>query len=156
MAQVVVERDGVRGNVFSMTVTETAPGPFQQAPPNASFGAILNQDGTLNSPANPAPAGSVVALWASGLGTFSPPLADGEVVPTVGPFPGLEADISVEVGGIPAEIRYAGAAPGLAAGIAQINFVVPQGISLGSAQVQMRAGERQSYHTTYLAIFIGP
>jgi uncharacterized protein (TIGR03437 family) len=152
MAQVVVERDGVRGNVFAMTVTETAPGPFQQASPNASFGAILNQDGTLNSPANPASAGSVVALWASGLGAFSPPLADGEIVGTTGPFPGLAAEISVEFGGIPAEIQYAGAAPGLAAGIAQINFVVPAGLPPGTAPVQIRAGERQSYPFTHIAL----
>ncbi len=151
-AQVVVERDGVRGNVFVMTVVEASPGPFQQAPPNASFGAILNQDGTLNSPANPASAGSVVALWATGLGVFSPPLADGEIVGTTGPFPGLEAEISVECGEMPAEIRYAGAAPGLAAGIAQINFVVPQGLSSGLAPVRIRAGEHQSYPFTYLAL----
>jgi len=138
MAQVVVEREGVRSNIFAMTVVEASPGPFQQAPPNATFGAILNQDGTLNSPANPAPAGSVVALWASGLGAFSPPLADGEIVGTTGPFPGLEAEVSVEIGGIPAQIQYAGAAPGLAAGIAQINFVVPAGISSQTALVQIR------------------
>ena len=152
MAQVVVERDGVLGNIFSMTVVEAAPGPFQQAPPNASFGAILNQDGALNSPGNPAAAGSVVALWASGLGSFSPPLADGEVVGTTGSFPGLVAEISVEFGGIPAEIRYAGAAPGLAAGIAQINVVVPEGLPPGAAWFKIRAGERQSYPFTYLAV----
>jgi uncharacterized protein (TIGR03437 family) len=152
MAQVVVERDGVRGNVFAMTVVEAAPGPFQQAPSNASFGAILNQDGTLNSPANPAPAGSIVALWATGLGRFSPPLADGQIVGTTGPFPALEAEISVEFGEIPAEIRYAGAAPGLAAGIAQINFVIPAGLPPGAVWLQIRAGERQSYPFTYLAV----
>lgn len=152
MARVVVERDGVRGNVFTMTVVEAAPGPFQQAPPNVSFGAILNQDGALNSPANPAPAGSVVAMWASGLGRFTPPPVDGEIVATVGPFPSLESEIAVEIGGIPAEIRYAGAAPGLAAGIAQINFVVPAGIAPDRALVQIRAGGRQSYPTSYLAL----
>ena len=152
MAQVVVERDGVRGNVFAMMVVEAAPGPFQQAPSNASFGAILNQDGTLNSRANPAPAGSIVALWATGLGRFSPPLADGQIVGTTGPFPALEAEISVEFGEVPAEIRYAGAAPGLAAGIAQINFVVPAGLPPGAVWLQIRAGERQSYPFTYLAV----
>jgi uncharacterized protein (TIGR03437 family) len=93
-----------------------------------------------------------VALWASGLGAFSPPLADGEIVGTAGPFPGLEAEISVEFGEIPAEIRYAGAAPGLAAGIAQINFVVPAGLSPGAAWFRIRAGERQSYPFTYIAV----
>lgn len=152
LAQIFVERDGVRGNVFAMTVAEASPGPFQQAPPNTSFGAILNQDGTLNSPANPAPAGSVVALWASGLGGFSPPLADGEIVGSTGPFPVLDGEISVELDGIPAEIRYAGAAPGLAGGIAQINFVVPVGLRSGNLSVHIRAGEFQSYPFTYLAL----
>ena len=93
-----------------------------------------------------------MALWASGLGAFSPPLADGEIVSTTGPFPNLEADVSMDVGGIPAEIRYAGAAPGLAAGIAQINFVVPEGLPPGTAWFKIRAGERQSYPFTYIAV----
>lgn len=83
---------------------------------------------------------------------FSPPLADGEIVPTTGPIPRLEAEVSVEIGEIPAEIRCAGAAPGLAAGIAQINFVVPAGLPPGAVPVQIQAGERRSYPTTYLAL----
>jgi uncharacterized protein (TIGR03437 family) len=93
-----------------------------------------------------------VALWASGFGGFSPPLADGEIVATVGPFPNLAVEIAVEVGGIPAEIRYAGAAPGLAAGISQINFVVPAGLSPGTARVRIRVGDNERYASTHVAV----
>ena len=40
----------------------------------------------------------------------------------------------------------------LAAGVAQINFVIPAGISLGQAPVQIGAGDRSSYPTTQIAL----
>jgi len=49
-------------------------------------GAIVNQDGTVNTPANPARLGSVVSIYATGTGyltdashTVLNPLADGQV-----------------------------------------------------------------------------
>jgi len=51
-------------------------------------GAIVNQDGTVNTPANPARLGSVVSIYATGTGyltdashTVLNPLADGQVTP---------------------------------------------------------------------------
>ena len=38
----------------------------------------INQDGSLNSPDRPAPAGSVIAIWATGVGAF-PQLQDGKI-----------------------------------------------------------------------------
>jgi uncharacterized protein (TIGR03437 family) len=93
----------------------------------ASSGAVahaaaLNQDGTINSRQNPAPAGSVVAIFATGLGPTSPPSDDGEI-PTQ--LSTLEFPITVTTLTSQAfEVFYAGQAPGLVAGAMQINFRV--------------------------------
>ena len=85
--------------------------------------AAINQDGTINSQAHPAPPKSVVALYATGLGTTTPPGTDGR------PLNNLSAkywaNVQVTVNGQQAAVLYAGPAPGFA-GLSQINAVIPQ------------------------------
>jgi uncharacterized protein (TIGR03437 family) len=147
---VVVEYNGVTSNVSSMTAADASPAPFLQGPPRDSYIALLNEDGTLNSPANPARVGSTVAMWTSGMGRFSAPLLDGVIVE--GDLPALESEIEVDVFGIPAQVRYAGAAPGLVAGVAQVNFVIPAGAENASrVWIRIRAGERESWLKAQIA-----
>jgi uncharacterized protein (TIGR03437 family) len=96
-------------------------------------GAISNADGSVNSPGNPASAGSVVALFATGLGQTDPPGLDGTVAADVLPTPRLQP--SVSIGGLSADVLYAGAAPGMVAGIFQINVRVPDSAPGGPALV---------------------
>jgi uncharacterized protein (TIGR03437 family) len=49
----------------SITILPAAPGIFL---PNNSQGAIVNQDGTVNGPLNPASRGSHVSVYCTGLG----------------------------------------------------------------------------------------
>jgi uncharacterized protein (TIGR03437 family) len=92
--------------------------------------AALNQDGTLNSAANPATVGSIVSIFTTGLGPIAPAQADGSLVgiplpanvlqPTVQaitpPIPPLGATV------INLEVTFAGPAPFLVAGVTQINL----------------------------------
>jgi len=41
--------------------------------------SILNQDGTINTAANPAPRGSIVSFYGTGLGQMTPQLNDGNL-----------------------------------------------------------------------------
>jgi uncharacterized protein (TIGR03437 family) len=66
---------------------------------------LVNQDGSINSKAKPAPAGSVMTLYASGLGV--------DIAQTQVFFDDA------------APITYLGQAPGLISGVTQINYVVP-------------------------------
>jgi uncharacterized protein (TIGR03437 family) len=89
---------------------------------------VINQDGTLNSEANPAEPGSAVAVWATGLGQTVPPSLDGVI--SSYPLPRLAAEVGVVCGppgGLEelVVVEYAGAAPTLVAGMSQINFRVP-------------------------------
>ena len=87
--------------------------------------AIVNQDGTVNSQTHPAQPGSIVTIYAAGFGQTSPPSTDGQINGTGG-RPALLATPQLEVGDQIPTILYAGPAPGEVAGVAQINFRIPQ------------------------------
>ena len=85
---------------------------------------MVNQDATLNSTLNPAARGSIVVLYATGEGQTNPGGVNGQ--PAAAPYPKPLAGVSLSIGGYPAELLYAGAAPGYA-GLMQINARVPSG-----------------------------
>ena len=77
--------------------------------------AALNEDGTLNSPRNPARKGSRVVLFGTGGGPTIPPGVAGEVTPLVPRL--LESGAQVQIASGPmAAVEYAGAAPGFSTG----------------------------------------
>jgi uncharacterized protein (TIGR03437 family) len=84
--------------------------------------AVLNPDFTVNSPANPAPAGSIVTLYVTGAGQTAPARVDGEVYSNPLPLPTGPVTVS---GQSTLPVTYAAAASGLAAGILQVNFQAP-------------------------------
>jgi len=123
-ALVQVTYNGKTSRGASVAVVEAAPEVFMlQPPPRSGPAAALNQDGSINSPANPAPAGSIIVLYATGAGVMNPTLRDGAVVADTTPKPVLP--VSVLFAGVSAEILYAGSAPGLVAGVLQINARIP-------------------------------
>jgi uncharacterized protein (TIGR03437 family) len=67
---VQVQVDNILSKPVSIPVAPTAPGLSP---------SILNQDGTLNTASNPAPRGSVVYFYGTGLGAMTPQLVDGNL-----------------------------------------------------------------------------
>jgi len=124
MSQVVVQYSAEASAPVSVPVAAASPAVFSSSGLGKGPGAILNDDGTVNSPNNPAAPGSVITLYATGLGQTTPPGQDGTVASSVLPAPNLP--VSVDIGGLPAFVLYAGAAPDLAEGIFQINVRVPE------------------------------
>ncbi|MBS1859348.1 MAG: hypothetical protein JST11_28500 [Acidobacteria bacterium] len=125
---VQVEYFGQRSPGATFPVAATSPGIFKLGNAVGGVGIwALNQDGTLNSPANPAVAGSVVVLFATGAGQTTPAGIDGSVA--VAPYPAPKSAVSVTIGGVNADLQYAGAAPSEIAGLLQINAVVPAGLA---------------------------
>jgi uncharacterized protein (TIGR03437 family) len=116
----------------SVSVAPTAPAIFTANGSGKGQAAILNQDGTLNSPSNPAPVGTIVSLFATGAGVFNPPLTDGQIVPT-GSTAAPVARIGMGLGNYDTTIKYIGPAPGMVAGVLQVNFLVPSYITPGTA-----------------------
>jgi uncharacterized protein (TIGR03437 family) len=141
---VQVEYKGVRSAPLTVPVSATAPGLFTQDFTGKGPGAILNEDNvTRNSASAPARPGSVVILWGTGEGVTDPPGVDGRPAADVLPKP--IAPVSVQIGGLPAVVEYAGAAPGNIPGLFQINARIPTGVALGDQiPVRVKIGNSMS------------
>ncbi len=87
----------------------------------------LNEDGSINSPENPALRGSIVVLFGTGIGTTQPGSITGALAPLSGPTALAKpiGTVQVLVGGRLTEVLYAGVAPGLVNGAAQFNLRIP-------------------------------
>ena len=120
--QVVVEFQGVRSNTLTIAVAGSRPGIFTAGSTGVGAGAILNQDYSLNTVDNFARLGSAALVYITGAGALNPPLADGALGTASNLVPG---NVSATVQGVNARILYAGAAPGLVAGLVQINVEMP-------------------------------
>jgi uncharacterized protein (TIGR03437 family) len=133
-----VEYRGMRSDPLTLPVLQARPGIFTTAASGIGQGAILNQDGTLNSSANPAARGSTIVLYITGAGLTDPAVADGEILSGVSPKP--LAPVSVwfddpsEEGTIsPTEVVFAGGISQSVAGLLQVNSVVPTWAKVGNA-----------------------
>lgn len=125
---------------FTATIQDTSPGIFTIPPTGNGQGAIINYGGYLNGPDHPAPAGSPISIYATGAGVWNPTLPNGLVVSQAPPFPIPRASVSVTIGGQPAQVTYAGVAPGMVAGLLQVNAIVPNGLAPGPQTVILKMG----------------
>jgi uncharacterized protein (TIGR03437 family) len=114
----------------TVPVQPASPALFALNGSGGGQGAILNQDGSVNSQSNPASRGSVVVLYATGGGLTDPASVDGLLTSQAeSQYPAPTLPVTVSIDGQPAQVLYAGAAPGLVAGVMQINVVVPANAS---------------------------
>ena len=124
IAPVRVEYNGAFSQTALPVVAPSDPGFFHLTP-GSSQGAIVNQDGTLNSASNPAKVGTVVSIYGTGGGVTSPPGITGVPAP-LSPLDYLTLPVTVLIDGkLNADVTYAGAAPTAISGVVQINFQVP-------------------------------
>jgi uncharacterized protein (TIGR03437 family) len=150
--QVQVVYQGQGSNLVSMPVTAVMPGIFTMNSSGSGPGAIVNQDGTVNSASNPATAGSYVFVYATGEGQTNPAGADGKPNGAPAPVP-VAQPVTATIGGINAYVQYAGGVPGLVAGVLQVNVLVPQGVaSGGSIPVVLTVGGQSAQGGVTVAI----
>jgi uncharacterized protein (TIGR03437 family) len=86
----------------------------------------------LNSAANPAAEGSVIQIFASGLGATNPPLAAGQAPNSGPPFNVTVSPVTVLINGKTAAVQFSGAAPGFA-GLFHVNAMVPFSTGAGNS-----------------------
>ncbi|MES1262665.1 MAG: hypothetical protein ABUS49_13105 [Acidobacteriota bacterium] len=139
-AQISVVYQGKTSRVATLPVAPTAPGIFTANATGSGQAAALNQDGTLNSAANPALVGSVITLYATGEGQTSPGGIDGKLAAGSN-LPMPVQTVNATIGGLPAVVNYAGAAPTLVAGVMQVNLQLPSGFApSGAVPVVLQIG----------------
>ncbi len=130
-----VERLGVRSTRLTQPVAAVRPGIFSIDGSGTGQAAIVNEDGTINSPDNPAPRGSTVSLYATGEGLRDPEGAADVIVTTELPRPREGVSVWFENPEEPGtvattEVSYAGGAPGVS-GLLQVNFRAPTWVAPG-------------------------
>jgi uncharacterized protein (TIGR03437 family) len=124
------------GNVSDtvpVPVQATFPGLFAQRSGGTGQAKAANQDGTVNSVANPAQRGSYITVYGIGLGAVAPSAVAGQV-PPASPLSLVVNPVAASIGGVPATVSFAGLAPGYA-GLYQINILVPDGVAGGAQEV---------------------
>jgi len=131
---VQVTSGGVTGPSIEDLVVATAPAMFNLGNNQA---AVINQDGTINGPNNPAARGTYISIYATGEGQTSPGGIDG-FLPTAATLSKPNAAVAVSIGQINAGVLYAGTAS--FDGFFQVNAVIPQSLSPGSVPITMTVG----------------
>ena len=125
-----VEYQGMRSVPFVVAVVKSAPGLFTLNASGQGQGAVLNQDGTVNDPANPALKGSIVSVYGTGGGQNVPPCADGKRTDP-SDIRQLLVPITGSIGNQSTEVVYAGSAGGQVCSLLQVNLRVPLSLAPG-------------------------
>lgn len=125
----VVTSGGTASPPELVTLTATRPGIFTVTSSGSGAGVITDPDGVLISASNAAARGSVVIVYATGLGATNPPVATGVATPS-GLFRTVDA-VSAYVGGVPATVEFAGLTPDFV-GLYQVNVRIPNNAPTGS------------------------
>jgi uncharacterized protein (TIGR03437 family) len=123
---------------IELRVVDAAPGLFTSGSVGRGQAAALNSDLSINSLANPAAKGSVIALYGTGEGQTDPPGQDGRIILTDVREPRLP--VTATIGGHSAKVVYAGSAPGLISGVFQVNLQIPEDLDPGIHPVRIEVG----------------
>ncbi|MBM3728981.1 MAG: hypothetical protein FJW40_26580 [Acidobacteria bacterium] len=115
------EMNSIQSSVINLNVTPVAPGIF----------VIVNAAGGLVNSDSPAAAGDVLVIYANGLGPVLNRPGSGQLSPG-GPPATVASQVQVNIGGLPAQVQFAGLSPGLIA-LYQVNVAVPAGVAPGDS-----------------------
>jgi len=132
----------------SLKVVPAKPGVFTYQVPGIGQAKAANQDGSANGDgttvanSRAAAPGSIISVYASGLGTVDPAIPAGAPAPA-SPLSRVTLPVSATIGGLAATVTYAGAAPGLF-GTYQVNVIVPLGAPSGANGLVLTAGGNHS------------
>jgi uncharacterized protein (TIGR03437 family) len=128
---------------FKVPVTSAVPEVFRSS---VYYAAALNEDGSINSSANPASLGSIVTIWVTGAGMRSAQDRRDGLIQTGG-YNTYCCRVSPYLSdGTTLQVTYSGQAPGMVNGITQINFRLPTNIArrITTTEVTVSSGIRTS------------
>ncbi|OFV95502.1 MAG: hypothetical protein A3H28_15850 [Acidobacteria bacterium RIFCSPLOWO2_02_FULL_61_28] len=111
----------------TITVAAARPAIFSTNQQGTGQGAILNQDSAPNSAASAAARGSVIQIYATGLGPTNPVVPSGSAAPSSPPAVATNA-VTATIGGVTVPAQFAGLAPGFV-GLYQVNVEIPAGVT---------------------------
>jgi uncharacterized protein (TIGR03437 family) len=142
--RVVLTVNSVQSAGIQLSIVPAAPGIFT-IPPTGSGNAILTflnpetnapaiaapASASLGYPTAPIPRGASGFFYVTGLGAMTPSVQDGSgICPAADGVCNANALPHVTIGGIAAEVSFAGQAPGFP-GVYQVNITIPQSAPTG-------------------------
>ena len=167
LTNMIVAYNGTESPPLQLNVAAVAPGIYTQDATGSGQAAVVNFSSNAasvyNGPAGgtyfgttlataPAPQGSEVIFYLTGGGLTNPVGVDGTLTPaTAVPLKNWTLGSSIvtaTVGGQPATVLYAGAAPTLITGAVQINLQLPTGVTGNQVQVVITIDGVQSQTVT--------
>ncbi len=108
----------------TIAVATASPGLFTETATGSGQVAALNQDGSVNGPTHPAPWGTIVAFFGTGVGLVPGAPPDGVAATGLTPTATVP-QVAIGAGFVPAaNVTYSGLAPGLV-GVWQVNVKIP-------------------------------
>jgi uncharacterized protein (TIGR03437 family) len=131
--------NGTKSNKVSAVVQATAPGLFSQGQlgdvTSGSWAIVKAVDQSYKpiNTDNPAVPGSIVTVYATGLGGTDPSFPAGQVPPNT-PLYITKTPTNASIGGMAASVLFAGLAPGFP-GAYQLNIQVPSDVASGFQQM---------------------
>ncbi|HYM10479.1 MAG TPA: hypothetical protein VEU62_07095 [Bryobacterales bacterium] len=148
-ATVAVQFGSVASGPAAFTIAQSAIGIFTY-PNDPNRAVVQNQDLSLNSAANPAPRGTVITVYLTGVGPMSPPIATGQPA-SLTTLSQATLDKSAIIGPVEAPIQFLGATPGFV-GLEQANIVVPGNASTGDQPLALHVGGQDSTNRPIVSV----
>lgn len=151
---ITVDAGGRLSNAVAMPVAGSAPGVFTLNSSGTGASAVLDLNFQAVGPNNVVDPGEIILIFAHGGGLTNPLLGDGELVGNTLPF--INQNVAVDIDGLPADVLYAGGAPGLVNGVLQVNARVPPGVGAGPVSMRITVGDISSQPGTTIQISGNP
>ena len=124
-ASVQIVCNGVSSQPGTLALSPVNPSIFTQTENGTGQGAILNVNYSVNGVQWPGVPGSYLLVFGTGFGDLGPAGADG--------LQRLLLPVTALIGGVAAQVVYAGEAPFFTSGLQQINILIPDNAPAGNA-----------------------
>jgi trimeric autotransporter adhesin len=137
---VVVEYNGQISSTFPVSIAAATPALFTADLSGKGQAAAINattSGNSYNNAAHPLNAGDYIELFLTGGGQTTPASLTGQLTPDA---TRLIPNVTVTIGGKSVTPSYAGGAPGIVAGLIQVNAQIPPGLTAGAVPVTMQIG----------------
>ncbi len=127
---VVVQSQSIASAPVTTGVVAASPGLYTLGGAGGGQLNAVNPNGSRNGAQNPVDRGTIITVFANGLGTTTPAVPAGQQTPS-SPLSPASFPITASIGGQPAQVLFAGLAPGFV-GLFQLNILVSQNASTGN------------------------
>jgi uncharacterized protein (TIGR03437 family) len=136
---------------LTLPVAATDPGLFTANGSGVGQAYALNRGSqTWNTSTSPAPQGSIITVYATGLGEVTPSEPDG--FPDSAGFAEPLLPVTAAIGGAKASVGYVGGDSGLPPGMTRVDLTVPTGVTGSAVPVTITVGGASSQAGVTIAV----